>query len=216
MAVVYILTNPAMPGLVKIGCTERTIEDRLRDLANASGVPLPFECFLAIEVDDPWPLERALHDAFADNRINRRREFFELSPDKPAAILKYISQLSASAKNVTPREDVVEYNEEQVALDNERRRRSHFRFSQVNIPVGATLQSVFDPERTCIVADDRNVYFDGQQMSLSSSALIVAQATGRNWSAVQGPQFWTYQGKSLTELREEAENGGDAPGVRKF
>ena len=206
MPVVYILTNPAMPGLVKIGCTERTIEDRLRELAGSPGVPMPFECFLAVEVDDPWPLEQALHRAFADHRINRRREFFELSPDKPAEILKYISRLNASAKNVTPAEDVVEYNEEQVALDNERRRRSHFRFSQVNIPKGAVLRSVFDPDRTCIVADDRNVFFDGHQMSLSSSAKLVAQATGRNWSAVQGPQFWTYEGKSLTEWRDEMES----------
>lgn len=205
MPVVYILTNPAMPGLVKIGCTERTIEDRLRELAGPAGVPMPFECFLAVEVDDPWPLEQALHEAFADSRINRRREFFELSPDKPAAFLKYIGVRNAAMKNVTPAQDVVEYTEEQVALDNERRRRSHFRFSQVKIPFGAELTSVFDTSQKVTVVDDRNVLFRGVVMSLSSSALIMAQETGRNWSAISGPQFWMYNGKSLTEVRDEVE-----------
>jgi hypothetical protein len=204
MPVVYILTNPAMPGLVKIGCTERTIQDRLRELTASAGVPLPFECFLAVEVDDPWPLESALHDAFGDNRLNPRREFFELSPDKPAAILKYIQNATGvRTKNVTPSQDVVETPEEQEALDSERRRRSGFRFSEVGISKNAVLTSAFDSGQTCEVYDDRKVLFRGEVTSLSKSALTLAHETGRNWSAIQGPQYWNYQGKSLEEMRQE-------------
>jgi hypothetical protein len=49
--IVYILTNPVMPGLVKIGQTTNEISNRLNDL-NTTGVPLPFECKFACEVDD--------------------------------------------------------------------------------------------------------------------------------------------------------------------
>ena len=38
---VYVLTNPAMPNMVKIGKTTRDVELRLADLYS-TGVPLPF------------------------------------------------------------------------------------------------------------------------------------------------------------------------------
>lgn len=47
--IIYVLTNEAMPGLVKIGFTE-SLEDRIKYLSAHSGVPLPFECYYAAEV----------------------------------------------------------------------------------------------------------------------------------------------------------------------
>jgi len=42
--IVYVLTNPTMPGLVKIGKTSRdSVMARLSELYT-TGVPLPFEC----------------------------------------------------------------------------------------------------------------------------------------------------------------------------
>ena len=47
--IVYALTNPAMPGLVKIGMTSKLeIDQRKNQLYfGSSGVPLPFECVYA-------------------------------------------------------------------------------------------------------------------------------------------------------------------------
>ena len=73
--IVYLLTNPTMPDLVKIGRTN-DLETRLRSLSTHSGVPVPFECFYACEVRDSVEVERALHEAFGDHRINPKREFF--------------------------------------------------------------------------------------------------------------------------------------------
>ena len=45
--IVYLLTNPVMPGLVKIGMTtQKEIEQRMKELYT-TGVPLPFECQFA-------------------------------------------------------------------------------------------------------------------------------------------------------------------------
>ena len=63
--IVYVLTNAAMPGLVKIGITENNVEDRIRGLDNTS-VPVPFECFYAAQVAEPAKVERALHEAFGN------------------------------------------------------------------------------------------------------------------------------------------------------
>src|SRR4051812_26836417 len=74
--IVYVLTNEAMPGLVKIGLTTDSVEARLTTLSSATGVPLPFECYFAAEVGDSVRVERILHQLFAESRINPRREFF--------------------------------------------------------------------------------------------------------------------------------------------
>lgn len=40
--IIYVLTNEAMPGLVKVGLTNDSVEARLSQLSTASGVPLSF------------------------------------------------------------------------------------------------------------------------------------------------------------------------------
>lgn len=49
--IVYLLTNPVMPGLVKIGMTaQEDIDKRMKELYT-TGVPVPFECQYACKVD---------------------------------------------------------------------------------------------------------------------------------------------------------------------
>ena len=77
--IVYVLTNPAMPGLVKIGMTTRdNLDARMKELYG-TGVPVPFECKYACKVksSDCAKIEKALHTAFAPNRINVNRKFFQ-------------------------------------------------------------------------------------------------------------------------------------------
>ena len=59
MAVVYVLTNPAFEGYVKVGRTTN-LEQRLRSLDNTS-VPLPFRCVFAVEVEDDAQVEKLVH-----------------------------------------------------------------------------------------------------------------------------------------------------------
>ena len=74
--IIYVLTNEAMPGLVKIGFTEDSVVNRMRQLTAHAGVPLPFECYYAAEVDDTTRVERILHQLFSEARVNPKREFF--------------------------------------------------------------------------------------------------------------------------------------------
>ena len=84
--VVYILTNEALPGLVKIGRTSSALADRIEQLYQ-TGVPLPFELFYACEVQDSAFVEAQLHDAFGDHRVSKNREFFRLAPERARAAL---------------------------------------------------------------------------------------------------------------------------------
>lgn len=43
-SIIYVLTNDAMPGLIKIGRTSgESVERRVAELSRATGVPLPFK-----------------------------------------------------------------------------------------------------------------------------------------------------------------------------
>lgn len=48
--IIYVLTNEAMPGYVKIGKTTNNLEQRVRDLSASTSVPLPFTVFYACKV----------------------------------------------------------------------------------------------------------------------------------------------------------------------
>lgn len=84
---VYILTNPSMPGLIKIGCTEKTTHERAEELYT-TGVPEPFLIAYSIPSQYPKTLEGILHKKFKQYRINKDREFFRYSADKVIEWLK--------------------------------------------------------------------------------------------------------------------------------
>jgi hypothetical protein len=74
---VYILTNPRMLGLVKIGFTLGTVEGRAKEL-DATGTPEPFDIAYQIEVRGPETLERKVHGHLSNKRVRNSREFFEI------------------------------------------------------------------------------------------------------------------------------------------
>ena len=98
--IVYVLTNPAMPGFVKIGMTDGPdVQARMNSLYT-TGVPFPFECAIAWEIDgrSAEEIEAALHTAFGPQRANPSREFFEMDPEQVQVILRVIP-----GRDVTPR-----------------------------------------------------------------------------------------------------------------
>ena len=57
--IIYLLSNPAMPGILKIGkTTKEDVKLRMKELYS-SGVPLPFECLYAAKVRDIDSVEKA-------------------------------------------------------------------------------------------------------------------------------------------------------------
>jgi hypothetical protein len=198
MTIVYILTNTAMPGLIKIGRTDE-LTGRLKQLYG-SGVPLPFECFYAARVNDSIKVEKKLHIAFAPHRLNENREFFRLDPTNAAAALEL-----AEVENVTPGKATVENQQDLVALEKETQRAARFNFEMVGIKPGAVLTFVYEETITCRVADKSRVIFEEDQMSLSAAAISALQKVGKNWKSAQGANFWMYEGETLIDRRARME-----------
>ena len=196
MKTVYILTNDSMPGIIKIGWTDNSVEQRMKEL-DKTGTPLPFTCYFAKRVDDPRFVESKLHEAFDEFRIRENREFFRMSPDQAKAALEI-----ASGEDVTPQGDVVETESDRVALDRERKR-TRFNFAQIGIEPGEILEFKKDPSITAKVVENDQIEFRGSITSLSPAALIIVHEMGYKWTKIAGPQFWMYKGKTLYELNNQ-------------
>jgi hypothetical protein len=199
--IVYLLTNPTMPGLVKIGMTT-DLQSRLQQLSSHSGVPVAFECFYACEVKSATAVEKALHDAFGDHRINVRREFFRLNPARVHAVLQLLS-----TKDIVLGEDPTATEDEKDALKREKERRERFRFPAVGISPGSTLRFLRDETITASVINDTQIEFEGSITSLTNAARTILNRMGFQWSAVQGPNFWMFGDETLTEIRMRLESG---------
>lgn len=193
--IIYILTNKAMPDLVKIGVTtKRDPNTRFNELYNTS-VPFPFDCACAIEVDDCGNIERAFHLAFGDCRVNPNREFFKISPEKPAALLRLMGT------DITDRFSK-EIDQTAPEADREaarRFRRPNLNFREMGIPVGATLVFTEDPAVSVSVASDRKVHFGEEECSLTK----VTQNLLKSSHAVRPTIYWTFNGRPLHEIYEE-------------
>ena len=195
MKTVYILTNEAMPGIIKIGWTDKNVEERMKELDKTS-TPVPFTCYFAKRVEDPTFVESKLHEAFDEFRIRDNREFFRMSPDQAKAALEI-----ASGTDVTPKGDVVESESDRVALNKERNR-NRFNFDEAGIDAGEILEFKKDPSITAKVLDNGQIDFRGTRTSLSQSALTIVQEMGYKWNKIAGPQFWMYKGKTLYEISQ--------------
>jgi len=196
--IVYVLTNPAMPGMVKIGKTGREVEVRLNDLYT-TGVPLPFECAYAAKVADMDRVESAFHDAFGPYRVNPRREFFNIEPEQAIGLLDLMS-----LQDVTPAVQRQAENvdvEAKAAIEKfKHKRRPSLDYIEMGIPVGSTLLYVGDGETTCTVADNRNVEYCGSLLSLSK---LTSQLRDRPDSPIRGPAHWSFNGRLLTDIYED-------------
>jgi hypothetical protein len=78
---VYILSNVSMPGIVKIGKTTRSVEQRVMELYQ-TGVPSPFEVVASFLTPDCHELEAVTHAHLAQSRLTGGREFFTLSAEE--------------------------------------------------------------------------------------------------------------------------------------
>jgi hypothetical protein len=197
--IIYVLTNEAMPGLVKIGMTNDNVESRITQLSTHSGVPLPFECYFAAEVNDCAKLEKTLHQLFSENRINPKREFFRIDPEKVVLAISI-----GDFKEITP--GFVEIDEqEQKALEKAKARRPPIKLEALGIKPGDVLTFSRDETLTATVVDGGKVNFEGEVHSLSSAALRALHRLGYSTPTANGSQYWMFDGELLNERRNRME-----------
>jgi hypothetical protein len=207
---IYVLVNEAMPGLVKIGRTN-DLDGRLRELYK-TGVPVPFMCHYAVAVPNTAAavgIENTLHTLFAENRVNPRREFFRVSPERVVIALSLgnYEAVNRSLSDLEQPDSVIEKADVDAAV-REETRRERIRFSKIGIPNGSELRFTRDNSIICTTLDDIKVLYDGKETSLSAAARDILQAKfNSQGSAFSGSQYWMYEGETLDERRQRMEQG---------
>lgn len=88
---IYVMHNPAMPGLVKIGRTRSQTKGRARELYS-TGVPREFIVLWEEIVHDCDKAEKEMHDRFKESRINSKREFFAVEPQQAIRALMEVAR----------------------------------------------------------------------------------------------------------------------------
>lgn len=79
---VYVLSNPTMPNILKIGFTDRTPEDRVKEISRSTGVALPYEVEFAFHCYDGMRLEGEIHKNLSKYRLSNNKEHFSVSLDE--------------------------------------------------------------------------------------------------------------------------------------
>ena len=106
MSYIYILSNDAMPDLLKVGMTSKEPDERARELST-TGVPSAFrvEAFWEVPNNEVSRTERRIHSEFRQYRFKSNREFFSVSTDKAKAIIDgFFRQRDEADKRIEQKE----------------------------------------------------------------------------------------------------------------
>ena len=196
--IIYVLTNPAMPGLVKIGhASKGDVKQQLKDLYT-DGVPVPFKCEYAGEVQDADKLVKAFHNAFKDSRPNNKREFFSINADQVTGLLEFIA--ASDAVDVTR-----EVQRDADAVDSTAQKqfkkvvRPSLSFAQMGIKKGDVLRSTVNKSVQVVVTDvkrrtRRKINFNGEEVDYTG---LTRDLTGKR--GIRPDSYWTHNGVLVRE-----------------
>lgn len=199
--IVYVPTNPAMPGLVKIGMTTRdNLDARMRELYG-TGVPVPFECKYACKVkaSDCAKIEKALHTAFAPNRININREFFQIKPEQAMAILELFNREDVTQEITEEIDNDLTTEDKSASEKIHSSRRPPLNYFEMGMKKGDTLVFVKDPSVIVTIVDEKKVMFQGEVYSLTGVTKKLLNIT----HAVQPTGYWLFDGRNLRDIYDE-------------
>jgi len=109
---VYVLSNPAMPGIYKIGMTTTTPEIRAREVSQGTGVPLPYVVELAYFSESPRNDEAEIHECLDVRRLASNREFFKCDLEEiiDACLGQGLHERNASVEQIADRCDVITFD----------------------------------------------------------------------------------------------------------
>ena len=192
---IYIFTNPALSGMVKIGFAHN-VEQRRKELSTTA-LPYDYEVYATYETNgnlEDKKLHKLIDNLNPDLRVSKSREFFIMTPEEAYELLDSIAKISGTGDRLKlikcPETESVQ------AV-----RRPPVNFTKCGIPAGAVLVSTDDPSQSVTVVSERKVEYKNEITSLSA---VAQQIKGTKYPA-QGPLYFTYNGKLVADIYNETQ-----------
>lgn len=189
---IYIMTNPALKDMVKIGFAA-DVEARRRQLSTTA-LPYEYEIYATYETSgnlEDKKLHRMIDNLNPDLRVSSNREFFVMSPQEAYELLEAIATISGTTGKLKK----VKTNEGK----KQTVRKPPVNFAKCGIPIGAKLIFIEDPSVVATVVSERKVEYNSEITSLSAiSDAIKGYST-------PGPSMFTYNGKKVSDIARETQ-----------
>ena len=186
---IYIMTNPALVNMVKIGYATN-VEERRKQLSTTA-LPYEYEVYATYETNgnlEDKKLHQLIDDLNPDLRVSKNREFYVMTPEQAYRLLEAIAIISGTTEKIKKVRQV-HINMKRPPID----------FIKCGIPKEAELIYTEDSNIKVTVVNNHKVKYHDELTSLSA---IVKQLKGYN---VAGPSYFTYNGKLITEIADETQ-----------
>lgn len=180
---VYIFTNERF-GECKIGFT-KDIPGRLRALN--TGVPVPFKCHFAVEVEDMHSVEAKLHAGLAGHRVKGGSEFFDIAPERAMSLLQLTEHKVYKPKGS---EDI----KISPAVISKR-----LNIKAAGLSKGNILTFSRDEKVVVLVHTWTLVSFNGEEMSLAKATEKAFRKIGEKWRTGSAAEYWYFDQDLLSE-----------------
>ncbi len=188
---IYIMTNPALQNMVKIGYA-KDVEQRRQQLSTTA---LPYEYEVYATYETPGNLEdKKLHKLIdnlnPDLRVSKNREFFVMTPEDAYELLESIAVISGTQDKLRK----VKYIQPKQAI-----KRPPIDFYACGLKKGDELVCTEDSSVRVTIESEHKVLFNDELTSLSA---IMKDIKGYN---ANGPLFFTFNGELLTDIAERTQ-----------
>lgn len=190
---IYIMTNPALNGMVKIGYAA-DVELRRRQLSTTA-LPYEYEVYATYETSgrlEDKKLHKLIDNLNPDLRVSCNREFFVMTAESAYELLETIAIISGTTDKL--------HKVRATSDPIQKIRKPPINFAKCGIPVGAELVYTEDSTVKVIVESERKVLFNNESTSLSAVAAML-----KGVKAIQGSMYFTYNGKLLTDIACETQ-----------
>lgn len=191
---IYIMTNPCLQNMVKIGFAT-DVEQRRKQLSTTA-LPYDYEVYATYETSgklEDKKLHKLIDNLNPELRVTKSREFFIMSPEEAYELLEAIATISGSQDKLKRKINVTQQ-------DNQKTKKPAINFAKCGIPIGAELIFIEDPTIKVIVESERKVIYNNEITSLSAVAGKI-----KGVKAIAGPSYFTYNGKLITKIAEETQ-----------
>ena len=190
MGYIYIMTNPALHDMVKIGYAT-DVETRRQQLSTTA-LPYEYEVYATYETSgnlEDKKLHKMIDNLNPDLRVSKNREFFVMSPEDAYELLEAIAVISGSQDKLKRVKAAKSSKASQTI------RRPAIDFYKCGLKDGDQLVCTEDPSIVVTVKGEHKVLYGDEITSLTA---IMRKIKG--YKNIAGPSYFTHKDEPLTDI----------------